>query len=119
MLLTLALSLGVIVLAWGLARAGRASGSALCIAAAAVLYAIAGPTASLTMRLIAAAFLLVGLGAMGWMVLAETDDQWEHIPEVHGFRPAAGTGCHRQVARTEGRPSGRPTVASCARRRQR
>ena len=115
MLLTLALSLGVIVLA----RPGRASGSALCIAAAAVLFAIAGPTASLTMRLIAASFLLVGLGAVGWMVLAETDDQWEHIPEVHGFRPAAGTGCHRQVARTEGRPSGRPTVASCARRRQR
>ena len=41
------------------------------------------------------------------------------FPEVRGFRPAAGTGCHRQVARTEGRPSGRPTVASCARRRQR
>ena len=67
----------------------------------------------------AAAFLLVGLGAVGWMVLAETDDQWEHTPEVHGFRPAAGTGCHRQVARTEGRPLGRRTVASCARRRQR
>ena len=38
MLLTLALSLGVIVLA----RPGRASGSALCIAAAAVLFATPG-----------------------------------------------------------------------------
>ena len=82
----------VIVLAWGLARAHAVPAwSALCIAVAAVLFAISGPTASSPMQLIAAAVLLVGLGAIGWMVLSETDDQWEHTPEVHGFRPAAGT----------------------------
>ena len=92
MLLTFALSIGVIVLAWCLARAHAVPAwSALCIAVAAVLFAISGPTASSPMQLIAAAVLLVGLGAIGWMVLSETDDQWEHTPEVHGFRPAAGT----------------------------
>jgi hypothetical protein len=93
MLLGLALSIGMIVLAWGLASAHAAPAwSALCVAVAAVLFGISGATASLPIQIIAAAVLAFGLGAIGWMVLGETDEQWEHTPEVRGFRPAAGTG---------------------------
>ena len=34
--------------------------------------------------------LLVGLGAIGRMVLRETDEAWEHTPEYEGFRPVPG-----------------------------
>ena len=40
--------------------------------------------------LVAAAFLVVGLGAIGRMVLRETDEAWEHTPEYEGFRPVPG-----------------------------
>ena len=39
---------------------------------------------------LAAAFLVVGLGAIGRMVLRETDEAWEHTPEYEGFRPVPG-----------------------------
>jgi hypothetical protein len=92
MLIGLALSVGLIVLAAGLMRAHAAtSWSAGCIAVAAALFGISTPAASVALEIVAASFLLVGLGAIGWLVLTETDEQWEHTPEVHGgFRPAIG-----------------------------
>ena len=30
--------------------------------------------------------LFIGLGAVGLTVLAETDEEWQHTPEFHGFR---------------------------------
>ena len=32
--------------------------------------------------------MLVGLGAVGWQVIAEPDEEWEHTPEFHGFAKA-------------------------------
>jgi hypothetical protein len=40
--------------------------------------------------IVGAAFLLVGLGSIGRMVMQEPDADWEHTPEYKGFRPLAG-----------------------------
>jgi hypothetical protein len=42
------------------------------------------------LAIVAAAFLVVGLGSIGRMVLSETDEAWEHTPEYEGFRPVPG-----------------------------
>jgi hypothetical protein len=59
-------------------------------AIAAILLAIGGPTASDVLAIVGAAFLLVGLGSIGRLVLTESDEDWEHTPEYEGFRPLAG-----------------------------
>ena len=37
-----------------------------------------------------AAVSLIGFGSVGMMVLAETDEEWEHTPEIEGFRALPG-----------------------------
>ena len=44
--------------------------------------------ASVPFVIVAAAVLLVGLGSTGLLVLRESDAEWEHTPEFHGFHPA-------------------------------
>lgn len=63
---------------------------AAMIGVAPVLLVIAGLAASAPLGLIGSAMLLVGLGSTGLMVLRETDADWEHTPDWHGFRPATG-----------------------------
>jgi hypothetical protein len=90
-LLVFAVSLGLLVLAAGLYRARAVqSWMAVLIAIGAVLAAIGFPTASEALLIVAGAFLLVGLGSTGRMVLTESDADWEHTPEYKGFRPLAG-----------------------------
>jgi len=86
------LSIGMIVLAYGVFRTKvAASWSAICIAVAAVGAAIGNPLAVKPLIVVADVVLLVGLGSIGWTVLAETDEEWEHTPQFHGFaRPAMG-----------------------------
>ena len=75
---------GMILLAAGLFRAHAVEPAmALCIAAAAALLAAGGGFESEVLALAGAAVMLVGLGGTGWMVLKETDEEWEHTP-VHG-----------------------------------
>jgi len=89
LILPFAFALGMVVLAVGLG-ASRAQNPA--VAAAIGLGAIGIPVAyaisSVTLLIVAAAVLLVGLATTGLFVLRETDAQWEHTPEFHGFRPA-------------------------------
>jgi hypothetical protein len=40
--------------------------------------------------IIAAAFLFVGLGSVGRIVVTESDEDWDHTPEHRGFRPLLG-----------------------------
>ena len=84
-------AVGYAVLAAGL-YGGRAVDwwMAAAIGVAPVLLVISGLAFSAPVGLIGAALLLVGLGSTGLMVLRETDADWEHTPEWHGFRPAAG-----------------------------
>lgn len=84
-------AVGMVMLAVGLMRAHVAqSWHALFIAAGTVSLAIGGVTASVVLDVAGAAVLLVGLGSVGRMVLAETDSEWEHTPEVKDFRALPG-----------------------------
>ena len=84
-------AIGYVVLAAGLWRAKAIDwwmGAAMAIGMVAIN--ISGPTASLVLGIVGSAFFLVGLGSIGAMVVRETDADWEHTPEYHGFRAATG-----------------------------
>jgi hypothetical protein len=85
------LALGLACLAVGLYRARAVqSWMAVSTAAGAILFGFAIGTAMNWLAVVAAAFLVVGLGSIGRMVLRETDEAWEHTPEYEGFRPVPG-----------------------------
>ena len=89
--MSFAFTLGMLCLAYGLYRARAVqSWMALFLGISAVLMAIGFPTADELVSIIGAAFLFVGLGSIGRMVLTESDEAWEHTPEYEGFRPLAG-----------------------------
>jgi hypothetical protein len=84
-------TLGLACLALGLYRARAVqSWMAISTAAGAILLGVGFGTAMNWLAIVAAAFLVVGLGAIGRMVLSETDEAWEHTPEYEGFRPVPG-----------------------------
>jgi hypothetical protein len=90
-LVSFGFTLGLACLAVGLYRARAVqSWMAISTAAGAVLFGFAVGTAMNWLTIVAAAFLVVGLGAIGRMVLGETDEAWEHTPEYEGFRPVPG-----------------------------
>ena len=88
-ILPFAFALGMAVLALGLVLS-RAANPAVAVALGlgAIGIPVAYAISSVTLLIIAAAVLLVGLGTTGLFVLRETDAEWEHTPEFHGFRPA-------------------------------
>jgi len=89
--MSFAFALGMLCLAYGLYKARAVqSWMALFLAISAVLTAIGFPMANELVSIIGAAFLLVGVGSIGRMVLSESDEAWEHTPEYEGFRPLAG-----------------------------
>lgn len=90
-IVALLFAVGTAVLAMGLMRA-RATQSwhALSIAAGAVLMTIGGMTAGVVFDVAGAGLLLAGFGSVGRVVLAETDSEWEHTPEVKDFRALPG-----------------------------
>ena len=47
-------------------------------------------TESEIFAIVGAVVSLVGFGSTGLMVLSETDEAWEHTPEVEGFRALPG-----------------------------
>jgi hypothetical protein len=90
-LMSVALGLGLVVLALGLYRARAVQWwMAVFVAVGGVLITVAGFVASPVVAIVGGAFLLVGLGSIGRIVLSESDDDWEHTPEYKGFRPLAG-----------------------------
>jgi hypothetical protein len=90
-LVSFGFALGLACLAIGLYRARAVqSWMAISMAAGAVLFGAAIGSAMNWLAIVAAAFLVVGLGAIGRMVLQQTDEAWEHTPEYEGFRPVPG-----------------------------
>jgi hypothetical protein len=90
-LLSFGFALGMACLAVGLYRARAVqSWMAVFVAVGAILFGFAVATAMDWLAIVAAAFLVVGLGAIGRMVLRETDEAWEHTPEYEGFRSVPG-----------------------------
>ncbi|HEX5896000.1 MAG TPA: hypothetical protein VFY47_06705 [Thermoleophilaceae bacterium] len=84
-------SIGMALLSVGLYRARAVqSWMAVCVGAGAILFGFGIATAMNWLTIVAAAFLVVGLGSIGRMVLRETDEAWEHTPEYEGFRPVPG-----------------------------
>ena len=84
-------SIGMALLSVGLYRARAVqSWMAICVGAGAILFGFGIATAMNWLTIVAAAFLVVGLGSIGRMVLRETDEAWEHTPEYEGFRPVPG-----------------------------
>jgi hypothetical protein len=82
---------GMVLLAIGLYLARAVQWwMALFIVIAAVCLAIGVPAALNWLTIVGAAFLVVGLGSIGRMVLTESDEAWEHTPEYKGFRPMLG-----------------------------
>jgi hypothetical protein len=82
---------GLVLLAFGLYRAKAVqSWMSLFLIVAAAGFTVEFIAASNAFAIIGSAFLLVGLGSIGRMVLTETDEDWEHTPEYKGFRPLAG-----------------------------
>jgi hypothetical protein len=59
-----------------------------CITLGALGITLAAPLASLLVGIIGAALFLLGSGSIGMLVLRESDADWEHTPEHHGFSPA-------------------------------
>jgi hypothetical protein len=62
---------------------------ALSAAAGVVLINLAFPLGMLALGIVGGALLLVGLGAVGVMVVRETDAEWEHTEDYGGWRTAA------------------------------
>jgi hypothetical protein len=90
-IVSVAFAVGMLFLAAGLYRARVVqSWMALFLVIGAVCLAIAGPAAANWLFIVGAAFLFVGFGSIGRMVLTESDEDWEHTPEYEGFRPLLG-----------------------------
>ena len=90
--MSFAFTLGVLCLATGLYRAKAVqSWMAALLVVGAVAEAIGGAGAIEWLAVVGAAFMFVGLGSIGRMVLTESDEDWEHTPEYRGFRALPGT----------------------------
>ena len=91
MVVSFGFALGLACLAIGLLRAHAVqSWMAVCVGVGAIAFGFAMASALNWLAIVAAAFLVVGLGGIGRMVLRETDEAWEHTPEYEGFRPVPG-----------------------------
>jgi hypothetical protein len=83
-------AIGFVVLMLGMYRARVVDWwMALCAAAGVVLINLAFPLGLLALGILGGALLLAGLGAIGVMVVRESDADWEHTPDYGGWRPAA------------------------------
>jgi hypothetical protein len=89
--MSFALTLGILMMMWGLARSNAIPmWVAGVVAVAAICLAVAGPMASGVLSIVGASLLLVGIGTIGRMVATESDEDWEHTPDFKGFAPQAG-----------------------------
>jgi hypothetical protein len=75
---------GIVLLAFGLYRAHAVQPLvAACVAAGAIVLGLAGTSLeSETLAFIGTGLMFVGLGTVGRTVIAETDEAWEHTPEI-------------------------------------
>jgi hypothetical protein len=90
--MSFAFTVGMLFLAAGLYRARAVqSWSAAMLGIGSLVFAIGSAMAEDTVSIIGAAVLMVGFFQVGRMVLTESDEDWEHTPEYHGFRHLAGT----------------------------
>ncbi len=89
---TLLIAIGMMVLAFGLYRARAVPEfAALALAVGAVAVTIGyGLAASIALVIAGSVVLLVGMLPIGWGVLMESDEAWEHTPQFSGVHPVSG-----------------------------
>ena len=84
----LLLPIGLVAMSYGLYRAQVApKWAAGTLGLGALLFAVALPTGSAVVFAIGLAAMVIGMAPIGWKVLDETDEQWEHPPRLSA-RPA-------------------------------
>ena len=84
----LLLPVGLVAMSYGLYRAQVApTWAAGALGLGALVFAAALPTGSAVLFAIGLAAMVVGMAPIGWRVLAETGEQWEHPPRLSA-RPA-------------------------------
>jgi hypothetical protein len=84
----LLLPIGLVAMSYGLYRAQVApTWAAGTLGLGAVSFAVALPTGSAVVFAIGLAAMVIGMAPIGWKVLGETDEQWEH-PSRLSARPA-------------------------------
>jgi hypothetical protein len=84
-------AVGFVVLMYGMYRAHVVDWwMSLCAAAGVVMLNVGLAAGVLALGIAGGALALVGLGTIGLMVLRESDTEWEHTPDYHGWRPTAG-----------------------------
>ena len=87
-----AFTVGMLFLAAGLYRAHAVqSWTAAMLGIGSIVLGVGFAMTDDVVSIIGAAVLRVGFVQVGRMVLAESDEDWEHTPEYHGFRHLAGT----------------------------
>ncbi len=88
LLAVLLLPVGLISMSYGLYRARVAPmWAAVALGLGALVFGVALPTGSAVVFAIGLGAMVVGMAPIGWKVLGETDEQWEHPPRL-GARPA-------------------------------
>lgn len=79
----LLLPAGLVAMSYGLYRARLAPPwTAGALGLGALLFAVSLPTGSAVVFAVGLAALLVGMAPIGWTLLSETDEQWEHPPRL-------------------------------------
>jgi hypothetical protein len=88
---SLLVGLAYVAFAVGLYRAHViAPWMALCLACGGILLDAGSMTTNITLAVVGAAVLVVGQGAMGWLVWKETDDAWDRTPDYTGMTALPG-----------------------------
>lgn len=86
------LMIGTILFGIGLARAHIIpTWAAVCMALGGIGITVGNSVAAKNLIISSEVLLLVGLGSIGLQVLTETDEEWEHTPDFHGYRARAVT----------------------------
>ena len=79
----LLLPIGLVAMSYGLYRAQVApKWAAGALGLGALLFSVALPTGSAVVFAIGLAAMVIGMAPIGWKVLGETDEQWEHTPRL-------------------------------------
>jgi hypothetical protein len=92
-LVSLFIGIGFIVMAVNLWRSRVMApwqSAALVLGSLCVL--VAGPTATQALFVAGMVLFFVGLAPMGYLVMTESDAEWEHTPDFRGFRRTAAMG---------------------------
>lgn len=79
-------TIGLLVLATGLARAQTTPPlMAGLLAAGTLVHAVGWVLTSVAVIVVGSALMFVALAYIGAQMLLETDEEWEHVPQFHGF----------------------------------